>query len=134
MFEALFDDHMDCSGFERDLWPLRNHAIHCEQAYKCLTAKTKAERRTLEQDYGARYSVLFELPYYDAVRFAVIDTMHNLFLGTAKHVMTIWKDHEIITKENFNIIQQSIEKINVPLDIGRIPYKIESGLSGLTAD
>ena len=128
------NDRTDCSGFDRESWIPRTHSTHCEQAYKGLTAQTKVERMRIEQEYGARYSVLFELPYYDAIRFAVIDPMHNLFLGTSKHLMTIWKDSEILTKTDFQAIQQKIEKINVPLDIGRIPYKIESGMSSLTAD
>ena len=31
-------------------------------------------------------------------------------------------------------MQERIEQINVPLDIGRIPYKIESSMASLTAD
>ena len=31
-------------------------------------------------------------------------------------------------------MQHRIEKINVPIDEGRIPRKIESAMSGLTAD
>lgn len=60
--------------------------------------------------------------------------MHNLFLGTSKHnIFTIWKEHDILNKGDFHTIQQRIEAINVPLDVGRIPYKIESGMSSLTA-
>ena len=39
------------------------------------------------------------LPYFDCVRFHVIDPMHNIFTGTAKHVMTkVWmkKDDPVI--------------------------------------
>ena len=39
----------------------------------------------------ASYSVLFQLPYYDAIRFALIDPMHNLLLRSAKHVLKTWK-------------------------------------------
>ena len=92
------------------------------------------ERKQIEQEYGARYSVLFELPYYDAIRFTVIDPMHNLFLGIAKHLITIWKDNGILTNIHFQNIQQKIEIMNVPLDVGRIPYRIESGMASLTAD
>ena len=68
------------------------------------------------------------------IRFANIDSMHNVFLGTAKHVMVLWKDKNILTKEHFLTIQERIENISVPMDIGRIPYKIESAMAGLTAD
>lgn len=116
------------------MWPPRTHSVHCEQAYKGLSAQTKAERKRLEKEYGARYSVLYELPYYDEIRFTVIDPMHNLFLGTAKHLLTMLKDRDILNKAHFLTIQEKIENINVPLDVGRIPYKIESGMSGVTAD
>ena len=39
-----------------------------------------------ESRYGIRYSVLLALPYFNAVRFTVVDVMHNLFLGTAKRI------------------------------------------------
>lgn len=77
---------------------------------------------------------MYELPYYDAIRFAGIDVMHNLFLGTAKSIFSIWKERQILNKAQFDLIQAKINKINVPIDVGRIPYKIESGMSGLTAD
>ena len=127
-------DHMDCSGFNRSSWPTRTHTVHCQQAYRVLASNTKAARKGIEQIYGARYSVLFEIPYYDAIRFPVIDVMHNLFLGTTKNIMAIWKDREILTKLDFETIQQKVESLNVPMDVGRIPYKIDSGMSGLTAD
>ena len=31
-------------------------------------------------------SVLLELPYFDAPRMNIVDPMHNLFLGSAKHI------------------------------------------------
>lgn len=127
-------DYTDCSGFDRDTWPKRSHAVHCEYAHKGLSAQTKEARKLLERQFGARYSLLFELPYYDTIRCAVIDPMHNLYLGTAKHVLSIWKDSEILIKAKFLTIQEKIQKINVPLDVGRIPYKIGSGMSSLTAD
>ena len=128
------NDSLICSGFDRSSWPPRDHSTHCRKARKGLNAKTKADKQRLEREYGARYSVLFELPYYDAIRFAVIDPMHNLFLGTAKHLMSIWKDQEMISKSQFQHIQKKVEMMNIPLDIGRIPYKIESGMASLTAD
>lgn len=127
-------DHVDCSGFDRETWEPRSHKSHCYQAQRTLSAQTKAARKLIEKESGARYSILFELPYYDAIRFANIDSMHNIFLGTAKHVMVLWKEREIIKKEHFTIIQDRVDTLNVPMDIGRIPSKIESAMAGLTAD
>ena len=119
-------DSLDCSGFNRESWPKRTNAAHRESAYQTLTVRTKADRKDIKKSNGARYCVPFELPYYDAIRSPVIDVMHNLFLGTAKNMMSIWKDLNLLTKSTFSILQQRIRDANVPVDIGRIPYEIES--------
>ena len=59
--------------------------------------------------------------------------MHNLLLGTAKY-QTMWKDDGILTKAQFEYIQQEVDAIKVPASVGRIPYKIGSNFSGFTAD
>ena len=128
------DDSIDCSGFDRDSWPLRTNENHRVNAYKTLNCRTKAEQKEIEKSAGSRYCVLLELPYYHAIRFPVIDPMHNLFLGTAKHILSIWKDLKLLSSSDFSTIQQRMEAANVPVDIGRIPLKIDSGMSGMTAD
>jgi hypothetical protein len=45
-----------------------------------------------------RYSVLIELPYFDPIKYTVIDPMHNLFLGTAKYCLNLWLKQEILKK------------------------------------
>ena len=124
----------DYSGYDRESWPQRENDKHREYAYKELCGKTKADKKRIDREYGARYSVLFELPYYDCVRFVVIDIMHNLFLGTAKHMMVVWKELSIISTHDFEKIQERVGGLNVPQDIGRIPHKIDSGMAGMTAD
>ena len=42
---------------------------------------TKTSIQHAESKYGVRYSVLLALPYFDPIKFTVIDPMHNLFLG-----------------------------------------------------
>ena len=44
-------------------------------------ADTIGEKQRLESLHGTRYSVLTELPYVDLIKMAVVDPMHNLFLG-----------------------------------------------------
>jgi len=127
-------DSTNYSGFERDEWPLRNHAVQYNQAYQTLKANTKEAKKNLEKTFGLRYSVFHKLACYDSVRFSTIDTMHNLFLGSSKHVMNTWKENELITNHHFATMHERIGKINVPMDVGRIPHKIESSMSKLTAD
>ena len=46
------------------------------------------------------HGILFFMNYHcDAIHFAVIDPMHNLFLGTS---ITIWKEHDILNKGDFH--------------------------------
>lgn len=107
---------------------------HKQQAYRHLNASTKQQQKTIESDYGIRYSVLLELPYWNPIKHSVVDPMHNLFLGTGKHVMQIWVDRSIITKKDFSRIEQIVAKIVTPRSVGRIPNKIASRFSGFTAN
>lgn len=80
-----------------------------------------------------RYSVLLELNYFDPVRMTIIDPMHNLFLGTAKRMLSIWKDHKLLQSEHFEIIQNRIEGIFCPSDVGKLPQKMASSLGSFNA-
>ena len=104
------NDRLVCSGFDRSSWPPRNHDTHCRQARKGLNAKTKADKQRLECECGARYSSYAQpIPGH----------------GKAPH------EHleGSISKRQFQQIQKKIKMMNIPLDIGRIPYKIKLGMS-----
>ncbi|KAI8490511.1 hypothetical protein Bbelb_317790 [Branchiostoma belcheri] len=131
---SRFGTKADYSGFDRTVWPLRTSSDHVRFAKMGRRAKSKAERKRVEDRYGARWSELFRLPYYDAVRFVVIDPMHNLLLGTSKHVFKVWVDLGVLNRKAFDVIQSRIDSMKVPSDVGRIPRKIASGFSGFTAD
>ncbi|KAI8485685.1 hypothetical protein Bbelb_365190 [Branchiostoma belcheri] len=131
---SRFGTKADYSGFDRTVWPLRTSSDHVSFAKMGRRAKSKAERKRVEDRYGARWSELFRLPYYDAVRFVVIDPMHNLLLGTSKHVFKVWVDLGVLNRKAFDVIQSRIDSMKVPSDVGRIPRKIASGFSGFTAD
>ena len=86
----------------------------------------------MESQTGIRYSILIKLPYFDPIRFTVIDPIHNLFLGTAKQVMKkIWIENDLLTKE---VIQARVDSMSTPSGIGRIPRKISSSFSSFTAE
>ena len=87
----------------------------------------------MERKVGCRYSELLRLPYYDCIRFVIIDPMHNLLLGTAKHMFQTWTDKGILKPKDLKEIQY-IDRTVVPPDVGRIPNKLEAGASGMTAD
>jgi len=84
--------------------------------------------------YGVRYSCLIDLPYFNPIRYAIIDVMHNLYLETAKYMMELWTERGILTKNDFTIIGGIVASITTPRDIGRMPLKIVSSFSGFTAD
>lgn len=66
---------------------------------------------------------------------AIIDPMHNLYLGTAKHVLRrIWHDNNMIDKKDYATIQECVDSVHVPPNLGRLPSKILSSFAGLTAD
>ena len=80
-------NRIDLSGFDRRCWPSRDLLDHQVPAENHLNAKLS--KNPEKKNYGVRYSVLLELPYWDPIKFAVVDPMHNLFLGTGKHMMHI---------------------------------------------
>lgn len=129
-FPGGFNDPKDYSGFNRELWPPRDlldHKKTCKQLLKC---KSQNAMTSMGSQSGIKYSVLIELPYFNPIRFTIVDPMHNLFLGTAKHVMKVWTEKDIITKDNMKVIQDRVDSIKVPSDIGRIRRKIASSFGG----
>ena len=73
--------NMDFSGFDRSLWRTRTNEEHRSQMYEINNWNSKGDRDKLESKYGTCYSVLTELTYYDSIGMAIVDPMHNLFLG-----------------------------------------------------
>ena len=98
-------DKPDYSGFNRSDWEPRtpdHHRSFCfqHQSAKTTTSvrKNKKKERTIERESGCRYSVL---PYFDPVRMCIVDPLHNLLLGTAKHMMSVWVELGLITSSNY---------------------------------
>ena len=125
---------MNYSGFDRAQWPPRVNHTHRDNVSKILRLTSKSKQADLESKLGCRYSCLLKLPYFDAPRMLVIDPMHNLFLGTAKHMLHLWLQKELISVAQYHCIQDNVNRMVVPSDIGRIPHKIASSFSGFTAD
>lgn len=131
---TTFGEKPDYSNYNRSTWKVRNPIEHKEQAAHHKNCNTKSEQKHIEKKYGLRYSSLLALPYFDASRMCIIDPMHNLFLGTAKRFINIWKAHNILTPQDFIVLQEKVDSIVAPNDIGRTPSKIASSFSGFTAE
>ena len=76
-----------------------------------------------------------QLEYFDCIRFTIVDPMHNLFLGTAKHMMkNVWLPNKVLKQTGLKSIQELIDNMKVPCNIGRIPNKIASSFGSFTSD
>ena len=97
-------------------------------------ARCQTEVNAVVRNTGAKYSVLFQCPYYDAVQFVIIDPMHNLFFGLAKATLKVWKEEELIKDKHFDLLQRRVDAVIPPPKIARIPSKISTRFSGFIAD
>ena len=86
-----FGEKGDYSNFDRTSWDPRTNSSHREATNRYLQCNTRSEQYEIERNTGVRYSCLLELPYFDAPRMCIVDPMHNLLLGTAKHMVELWK-------------------------------------------
>ena len=83
-----FQDQLDVwitLGFNRNSWRLRTKSQHMSDGFRIQNLDTWSAIEQEESKAGCRYSELLLLPYFDGPKMLVIDPMHNLFLGSAKH-------------------------------------------------
>ena len=130
-----FGEKADYSGFHPSTWLKRTTMEdHRKKGMEWKHASTLACRHEIEQESGVRFTELLRLQYFNTIRCTVVDPMHNILLGTAKLMISIWKEKKFITSGDFEKIQLRVNNFVTPPDIGRIPYKISSGFSAFTAD
>ena len=127
-------DKFDFSDFDYQNWKARDLSHYQSASKEYLKARTKAKQKEAVRDNGVRYCILTQLPYFNPIRFHVVDPMHNLLLGTAKHMMSTWLDRKILNSTDCEKIASIIEKFDCPAEVGRIPSKISSNFAGFTAD
>ena len=128
-----FGDKPDYTNFDRKEWTPRTNADHRLHAEEHRQARTKSAQYEIEREYGVRYSVLLQLPYFDAPRMCIIDPMHNLFLGIAKKFIEVLKMDATFT-DKLADIQERVNEFVTPKGLGRLPFKISSGFAGFTAE
>ena len=128
-----FGEKMNFGGFENCLH--RTNEEHRSEAQEIMSEDTYQGREDKQIKYGTRYSELMQLEYFDCIRFTIIDPMHNLFLGTAKHMMkNVWLPNKILKPADLKSIQDLIDSMKVPSNMGRIPNKIASSFGSFTSD
>ena len=79
MFFVMFD-----WDFDRESWETISNSDHRSATDKVWQDKTPSDAQKFASMTGACYSVLFQLTHYDAVRFELIDPMHNLLLTSRR--------------------------------------------------
>lgn len=63
-----------------------------------------------------------------------IDPMHNLFLGTAKHMISVWKTKLILNENDLLKIQEKIGTFCCPSDVGKLPQNFATSYGSFNAD
>ena len=87
-----------------------------------------------ESEHGLRYSELLQLPYFDISHYCVVDPMHILFDGTARHFMHVILENGILARSAMHTVEERTKGISSPYDVGRLPLKIASKFAGFKAD
>ena len=115
----------------------KDAAEHRRNAMIWKHQRTKKDRADFVSRTRVRWSEMLRLPYFDPIRFLVVDPMHNLFLGIAHWIVKrLWIEGGKINKNDLELMENRAKNIKIPADLGRIPYKIATGdgFSGYTAD
>ncbi|GET63728.1 hypothetical protein GLOIN_2v1788017 [Rhizophagus irregularis DAOM 181602=DAOM 197198] len=135
----LVNNQPNFGGFEDidDWFVERDINLIREKAREWKKCATEESRKAHVSQYHVRWSEVYQLPYFNSVRFCVVDPMHCLFLGVAKWiVMKLWIDEGILNNEKLKIMQERADLIKFPSDLGRRPVRIATGdgFSNFTAD
>ena len=86
-----------------------------------------------ESQRGVRNSALLDLTYFDPIRFVAIDIMHNLYLGTGKHMFVTWIELGLLSNEDLTTADEMIKNFVVPNDLGRLPIGLKSNYAAFKA-
>ena len=98
--------------------------------HKC---SSKLEKDALQKKHGSRVSCLLDLDYFDPVRMTPTDPMHNLFLGSAKHMINFWETC-LLNENDLLKIQDKVGNCLCPSDVGKLPQKFASSFGSFNAD
>ena len=141
---------VDFSGFDVSTWRANTREQNFFGAGAWKRAVNKAEQDQVERQWGARWSELHRLVYFDVVRCSTIDPMHNLFLGTVQHCNAVdlilssllgtakrmaekWMNDGYLSGAQLKIMQTIANGVLVPPGFDMLYGKIESGFSSFKA-
>ncbi|GET58963.1 hypothetical protein GLOIN_2v1786477 [Rhizophagus irregularis DAOM 181602=DAOM 197198] len=102
-------------GDMEDWFVARDSNEHLQNALGWRRCNSDASRKRFVKQTGVRWSELLRLPYFDPIRFTIVDPMHYLFLGIAKWIVKrIWVDQGILTSSMLNEVQKQMNRFQVP--------------------
>jgi hypothetical protein len=64
----------------------------------------------------------------------VIDAMHSLLLGSGKHLLATMTKYGIFAGLDFELMQQYMDTVACPREVGAVPRRIASKMAFLKAD
>ncbi|KAH9911732.1 uncharacterized protein BXZ73DRAFT_15955, partial [Epithele typhae] len=83
--------HVDRNNIDFRNWTMRSLIEHRNDAQAWRDKTSNHQRQKAFKENSVRWSVLLELPYWDPIRYTVIDSMHNHYLGLLQsHVRDLW--------------------------------------------
>lgn len=96
------------------------------------------EREAIARKHGVRFTELLRLPYFNTIRFAIVHPMHTILLGSSKHLMSLWREFDIIEKSKLPLIQETVDKFMILVEYHNIircllalpPLQLTSGKIG----
>ena len=112
-----FGEKADYSNFDKSQWKPRTNEQHRNISDQYRNCNTRAAQINIEREFGIRYTVLLELPYFDVPRMCVIDPMHNLLLGTAKSITELWKSSFFAKRKHLDVVQEKVDSFVAPADM-----------------
>jgi hypothetical protein len=121
----------EINNFNYNTWKRRTLEQHKAAAEEWKNAETKSQRDKIFKQHGVRWSEMLRLPYWDPMRFIVIDGMHNLFLGLVQHH---FRDIIIIDKQVSKEFRKAEKRPIDPkeLDRGRKILESNPTISSMT--
>ena len=119
--------------FNVDEWEPQTEQDVRRHAAKFRSLPNVTQKKRYASNNGVRYTELLRLPYFDPVRMLIVDPMHCLFMGLAKSLFKRLLEVGVLTEDILREMQKGMDSMDVPTDIGRIPRKMQSRMSKLTA-
>ncbi|KAJ6495926.1 hypothetical protein DFH09DRAFT_945985 [Mycena vulgaris] len=77
---ACHIDMAHIEEFDHTRWEYRNYAQHLQHANAWKNAASLGEQEKLATEYGVRWTPLLKLPYWNVVRYVLVEAMHVLDL------------------------------------------------------